>query len=151
MEVSVTGNNGRARMGWIAVGAGLLMLLAGLTWWMARPWANQTEMATLNGLRDRLAAFYEANPPIANWHIQSILVAPPGLVVSLAMPADRVAVIERRPVVDRLATAGAICPEGTDPIYRDLGRFSIEIHPTARGNPVLVNADCRNVRDVKPQ
>ena len=147
----MAGNNGSARMGWIAAGAFLLMVLAGLTWWLSRPWASQAEMATLQALRDRLAVFYQTSPPIANWHIRSIQVAPPGLVVSLGMPADRVAVIERRPVVDRLATAGAICPDSADPIYGDLGRFSIEIHPTVRGHPVLVNADCRIVRGVKPR
>jgi hypothetical protein len=116
---------------------------------MWRPWASEAELTTLKQLRDKLTASYEANPPIANWHITSIYVASPGLVVTLEMPADRVAITGLRPVMDRLETAGAICPDSTDPIYNDLGRFSIEIHPTVHGRPVLINADCRNVRGVK--
>ena len=146
----MAGNDKRARTGLIVSGVVLLVVLSGAVWWLSRPWANDAEMARLHGLRDRLAAFYQANPPIANWHIRAIQVAPPGLVVSLSLPADRVAVVELRPVVDRLVMAGALCPDSTDPIYRDLGRFSMEIHPTVRGHPVLINADCRNVRGIKP-
>lgn len=142
----MTGGNARARTGWIVAIALLVLAAAGAAWWLSRPWASKAEQSHLAILRDHLAKSYREHPPVADWQVLGVKVASPGLVVSLSMPADEVAGAERLPAVNRLMTAGAICPDSSDPIYTELGRFSIEIHPVADGKPVLVNADCRNVR-----
>jgi hypothetical protein len=145
MEVSVNGNNKGARMAWIAV-AIMAGILAGLAYWQLKPWAGEAEKTRLAGLRDRLSAFYQTHPPMPGWRILSVAVAKPGIVVSLDIPARTAEQIQRRPAVYRLEAAGAICPEPGDPIYGELGRFHIEVHPEADGKPVLVNADCHKVR-----
>ncbi len=132
-------------MAWIGVAA-MLAVLAGLAYWQLGPWASASDKARLAGLRDQLVAFYQTHPLAPGWRIIDIAVARPGLVVSLDMPARTAALIQQRAAVYRLEAAGAICPEPGHPIYRELGRFRIEIHPQADGKPVLVHADCHKVR-----
>ena len=122
------------------------LIVAGLLYWQLEPWASNTEKARLEGLRVRVAGFYKTHPPSPEWHILSIEVARPGIVVSLDMPAKTAEALERRGAVYRLEAAGAICPEPDNSIYRDLGRFELVIRPQADGKPVLVEADCRKVR-----
>jgi len=143
----VAGNGSRMRLGWIAVG--VLAILGGFLYWQLKPWASEAEQSRLAALRDRLAAFYDANPPAPGWRILGIDVAPPGLVVSMEMPAKTADGLQLRGAVYRLEAAGAICPEPRDPIYAELGEFTIEIHPLANGKPVLVEADCRKVFGMK--
>ncbi|MEN3976565.1 hypothetical protein [Emcibacter sp. SYSU 3D8] len=143
----MAGNSSLTRMGWIAAG---VIILGGILYWQLRPWADDAERARLAGLRDQLAAFYETHPPVPGWRITAIDVAPPGIVVALEMPAKTADALQLRPAVYRLQAAGAICPEPGDPIYSQLGEFSLEIHPFADGKPVLVQADCRKVRQMAP-
>lgn len=137
-------NNGN----WIALAA-LAAVLGGLLYWQFRPWASDEEKSRLAGLRDQLTSFYQTHPPIPAWHILGIAVDKPGIVVTLDIPAKSAEMMQRRPAVYRLQAAGAICPEPGNPIYDALGEFDIQIRPQANGKPVLVEADCRNVREVK--
>lgn len=150
MEVSVTGDSTRTRMGLGAAWVIAIALLGAVLYWQFKPWASDEEKSRLADLRDQLTTFYQTHPPVPSWHILGIEVAPPGLVVSLDMPSSVAEGLQRRPAVYRLQAAGAICPEPNNPIYTRLGRFSMEIHPMADGKPVLVNADCRKVR-VEPE
>ncbi|MEN3953394.1 hypothetical protein [Iodidimonas sp. SYSU 1G8] len=133
----------------VAVGAVVLVAAAAAAvYWVTRPWANDEEIAKLQALADDLDDYYDANPPVAGWRIAAIAVEPPGIAITLELPAERVAVMETLPAMNRLMIAGALCPEKTDPLYTALGRFSLEIRPRSGGEPVLQNADCRNVRGV---
>ena len=127
----------------------IVLSLAGILYWQFKPWASDAEKARLAGVRDHVAEFYQEYPPMPAWHIAAIDVARPGIVVALDMPAKSVALIQNRGAKYRLQAAGAICPEPGSPIYQELGRFRLEIHPQANGKPVLVAADCAKVRIVK--
>jgi hypothetical protein len=133
---------------WVAL-AVLVAVIGGLLYWQFRPWASDEDKSRLAGLRDQLTSFYQTHPPIPEWHILDIDVGRPGIVVTLDIPARSAELIQRRAAVYRLQAAGAICPEPGNPIYAELGEFDIEIHPQANGKPVLVEADCRNVRGLK--
>jgi uncharacterized membrane protein YcjF (UPF0283 family) len=138
-----------ARKRWgLAAAAVAVAAIAALAWVLVRPWASEAELAQLERTREQLRAYYDESPPVAGWRITAIEVAPPGLLVTLEIPATAVRVAETMPAITQLETAGALCPDARHPIYSRLERFSIEIRPQSEGQPVLVTADCRNVRKV---
>jgi hypothetical protein len=140
----------KSRRGIVAVAAiALVAVAAGAVYWVTRPWASDEEMARLQTLADDLADYYDAHPPVAGWRIANIAVEPPGIAITLDLPAERVEVMETLPAMNRLMIAGALCPEQADPLYAAMGRFSLEIRPRSDGKAVLQNADCRNVRGVR--
>jgi hypothetical protein len=141
----MAGSSLRMNGTWIAL-AIMVAVLGGLLYWQLKPWASSADKIRLAGLRDQVAAFYDTHPPIPAWHITGIEVAKPGIVVSLDIPAATAEALQRRGALYRLEAAGAICPEPNNPIYGELGKFDIEIHPQADGKPVLVEAACRKVR-----
>jgi hypothetical protein len=134
---------------WIVTVAVLVALIAAGMWWYEKPWAKAAEKEHLAEIRDALAADLETNPPAPGWKVLAVRVAPPGLVIDLEIPQANVNAAEQMPLGNRLMTAGAICPASSDPIYTELGRFDIEIHPQAGGEPALVKAGCRNVREIE--
>ena len=146
----MAGSTARMNGIWI-VAAIFAAVVGGLLYWQLKPWASDADKARLAAVRDRIASFYQANPPIPEWRILGIEVAKPGIVVALDIPARSAELIQRRAAVYRLQAAGAICPERDSPIYDALGRFRLEIHPQADGKPVLVEADCANLRGVRKE
>ncbi|MBI1180989.1 MAG: hypothetical protein GC201_10555 [Alphaproteobacteria bacterium] len=144
----MTQEQSNSRVGWIVLGVVVVAVAAGAIWWFTKPWANQAEQAQLAQAKQYMQAYFDQTPPAPGWKVLDVKVAPPGLVVDVEMPEANVKAAEQMPVANRLMTAGALCPERTDPIYRKLGRFDLEFDPQADGKPVLTPAGCRNVRSI---